>query len=233
MEKRNGCLVCGKEMTCIEGTKRVACVYCGDVHETDAVCVDGHFVCDRCFRLPAEGSIGKYCTTTTVLDPVAIARTLMKNPAVRMHGSEHHFLVPAALIAAYYNVQGKPELKSLKIGQAQLRAEMVKGSSCGLLGDCGAAVGTGIFVTLITGATPLSREEWKLSNLITAKSLEQIALRGGPRCCKRNTFLAIRSAADFTRDHFGIVMPITTPITCEFLKENNECLTKDCPFYPA
>jgi hypothetical protein len=155
----------------------------------------------------------------------------MKNPAVKMHGPEHHFLVPAVLIAAYYNVQGKPDVKGQKIGQAQQRAEMVNGDSCGLLGDCGAAVGTGIFISLVTGATPLSREEWKLSNLITAKSLEQIALRGGPRCCKRNTFLAIRSAADFTREHLAIVMPIATQITCEFPSRNNECLTKDCPFY--
>jgi hypothetical protein len=231
MENRNGCLVCGKELTYLKSPKHATCVYCGDVHDTDKVCVDGHYVCDRCHRLPAEGIIEKYCTTTTGIDPIAIARTLMKNPAVKLHGPEHHFLVPAALIAAYYNVQGKPDVKGQKIGQAQQRAEMVNGGSCGLLGDCGAAVGTGIFILLVTGATPLSREEWKFSNLITAKSLEQIALRGGPRCCKRNTFLAIRSAADFTREHLGIVMPIATPITCEFPPQNNECLTKDCPFY--
>ena len=177
MENRSGCLVCGKELTYLKSPKHATCVYCGDVHDTDKVCVDGHYVCDRCCRLPAEGIIEKYCTTTTGIDPVAIARTLMKNPAVKMHGPEHHFLVPAALIAAYYNVQGKPDVKGQKIGQAYLCAEMVKDGSCGLLGDCGAAVGTGIFISLVTGATPPSREEWNLSNLITAKSLEQIALR--------------------------------------------------------
>lgn len=109
---------------------------------------------------------------------------------------------------------------------------MVKEGFCGFPGDCGAAVGTGIFVSLVTGATPRSREEWKLSNLVTAKSLEIIALHGGPRCCKRNAFLAIRSAADFVNEHLGVVIPIATPITCEFSPQNEECLTRDCPFYP-
>jgi hypothetical protein len=232
MEKSSGCIVCGKEITYLDIPKRAKCVYCGDVQDTSALCVDGHFVCDRCHRLPAEDIIEKYCTTTTVLDPIAIAQTLMKNPTVNMHGPEHHFLVPAALIAAYYNVKGNLDTKVQKIGHARQRAEMIKGGFCGFLGDCGAAVGTGIFLSLITGATPLSREEWKLSNLITAKSLEKIAMHGGPRCCKRNSFLAIRSAVDFTRENLGIVMPITTPITCQFSALNKECLTKDCPFYP-
>lgn len=231
MEKSSGCIVCGKELTYLEIPKRAKCVYCNDVQNTSTLCVDGHFVCDRCHRLPAEDVIEKYCITTTILDPIAIAQILMKNPTVNMHGPEHHFLVPAALIAAYYNVKGTVDTKGQKIGHARQRAEMIKGGFCGFLGNCGAAVGTGIFLSLITGATPLSREEWKLSNLITAKSLEKIAMHGGPRCCKRNSFLAIRSAADFTRENFGIVMPITTPITCQFSAINKECLTKDCPFY--
>ncbi|VUT25840.1 MAG: hypothetical protein MOIL_01256 [Candidatus Methanolliviera sp. GoM_oil] len=55
------------------------------------------------------------------------------------------------------------------------------GGFCGYHGDCGAAVGTGIFISLITDATPLSKHEWKLSNLMTAKSLLSIANHGGPR----------------------------------------------------
>jgi hypothetical protein len=222
MDRTGGCLVCSKELTYLETPKRTACAYRGEIHLTDTVCADGHYVCDRCHRLPAEEIIGKYCLTTTELDPIAIAQTLMKNPQVKMHGPEHHFLVPAALIAAYYNVKGSPGAKAQKIGQAQQRAGMVRGGFCGLLGDCGAAVGTGIFISLVTGATPLSREEWRLSNLATAKSLGPIALYGGPRCCKRNSFLAIRTAGDFTREHLGIVMPIVKPIACDFSPQNKE-----------
>jgi hypothetical protein len=34
-----------------------------------------------------------------------MALNLMKNPQIKMHGPEHHFLVPAVLLAAYYNTQ--------------------------------------------------------------------------------------------------------------------------------
>ena len=89
-----------------------------------------------------------------------MAITLMQNPHVPMHGPEHHFLVPAMLLAAYYNTIGEPYRKSRVLGLARERSGLVKGGSCGLLGDCGAAVGTGIFIPIITGATPLSLDEW-------------------------------------------------------------------------
>ena len=39
-----------------------------------------------------------------------------------------------------------------------MRATDIKGGFCGFYGNCGAAVGTGIYVSIITGATPLTRE---------------------------------------------------------------------------
>jgi hypothetical protein len=230
-ERRTGCLVCGKELQYLPEQKPATCYYCRQQRTTDILCRDGHFVCDRCHRATAEEIIGKYCGATTELDPVAIARTLMDTPQVTMHGPEHHFLVPAALLAAYYNVRGKPDEKVRTVAQAQQRASLIKDKFCSTHGDCGAAVGTGIFISLVTGATPLSQEEWRLSNLMTAKSLETIALHGGPRCCKRNTFLAIQSAASFTKEHFGIVMPVTKPVRCTFSDTIRECVTRDCPFY--
>jgi len=157
--------------------------------------------------------------------------SLMKNPKVAMHGPEHHFLVPAVLLSAYYNLKNDSVLKEEKIKIAQQRASNVLGGFCGFHGACGAAIGTGIFVSLITGANPLSKHEWKLSNLMTAKSLLSVANVGGPRCCKRVTFLSIIEASDFLREHFGITLPITNSIKCEFSSLNKECLTNDCPFY--
>jgi len=228
---RRGCLVCGEDLEYLMEPRIVACSYCGQPSSTDVVCKKGHFVCDACHRAPAEEIIQRYCEATTEPDPIAIAKTLMGTPQVKMHGPEHHFMVPAVLLAAFYNVKGMRDEKLRKIGQARQRAELVKGGFCGTHGDCGAAVGTGIFVSLVTGATPLSKEEWKLSNLVTARSLETIALHGGPRCCKRNAFLAILTAVEFSREHFGVVMPVETPVICRFSPNNKECLAKECPFF--
>jgi hypothetical protein len=51
---------------------------------------------------------------------------------------------------------------------------------------------------------------------MTAKSLQTIANHGGPRCCKRNSFLAINEAASFLRKNFGVTMKINSDVQCEF-----------------
>jgi hypothetical protein len=69
-------------------------------------CIGGHFVCDRCHSLAANDLIEQYCLHTGQTDSLEIAVTLMKNPALKMHGPEHHLLVPAVLLAAFYNQHG-------------------------------------------------------------------------------------------------------------------------------
>ncbi|MEE8571487.1 MAG: DUF5714 domain-containing protein, partial [Candidatus Bathyarchaeia archaeon] len=112
-----------------------------------------------------------------------------------------------------------------------LRASNILGGFCGFHGNCGAAVGTGIFISLITNSTPLSIHEWKLSNLMTARSLLTIAQHGGPRCCKRNAFLAINGAIKFLKTHLDITLKIDKKNRCGFTNLNKECLKQQCPFY--
>ena len=161
-----------------------------------------------------------------------IILTLMRNPNVKMHGPEHHFLVPAVLLAAYYNSKNEYGMKATKLRMAKKRTSNVLGGFCGFYGDCGAAVGTGIFVSMVTDATPLSVAEWKLANLVTAKSLLTIAEHGGPRCCKRNTYLALIQTVEFLREKFDVTLDDKEGLECEFYDLNNECLRQSCPFFP-
>lgn len=62
-----------------------------------------------------------------------------------MHGLEHHFLVPAALLAAWYNRHNNVHLKDAAIIIARHRAEYVAGGFLGFHGACGEAFGSGIF----------------------------------------------------------------------------------------
>ena len=88
-------------------------------------------------------------------------------------------------------------------------------------------------MSVMTGSTPLLKEEWRLSNLMTAQSLHIIADAGGPRCCKRNSFLAIQEALRFTKDRFGIEMDADPgKLRCEFHHLNKECKKAECSFYP-
>ena len=66
---------------------------------------------------------------------------------------------------------------------------------------------------------------------MTARSLMAIARHGGPRCCKRDSWLAIRTAVTFLEERFGLALPLEGAVRCEFSDINRECLLKECPFY--
>ena len=50
--------------------------------------------------------------------------------------------------------------------EMRARGSEYPGGACGLWGCCGAAVSTGIFMSIITKATPLTGNSWRLSNEI-------------------------------------------------------------------
>ncbi len=233
VEHRSGCAFCGKELYYMDRPEEMHCVFCNGAFSTQAKCVENHFVCDACHSLSANELIERFTIGSVWRDPLHMAITLMKSPSVKMHGPEHHFLVPAVLLSAFYNVKGEPAEKEARIKKARQRAEKILGGFCGFYGNCGAAVGTGIFMSVMTGATPLSQGEWRLSNLMTADSLHTIAEAGGPRCCKRNSFLAILEALRFTKDRFQVEMDASPDrLTCEFHDLNKECKKTECRFYP-
>ena len=223
---KTGCLVCGEELI-YEKTEKMECYYCHKIYESNVRCKNGHFICDKCHSSAGNELIENFCITTKLEDPMEIALILMRNPTIKMHGPEHHFLIPAVLLASYYNTRKNYEEK-----EAKRRSSNILGGFCGFYGDCGAAVGTGIFVSLVTNSTPLSVGEWRLSNLMTAKSLLTIANHGGPRCCKRNTDLAIKEAVNFVKLNLDTAMKTKKKMLCEFSDSNKGCLKQKCPYYP-
>jgi hypothetical protein len=231
MDHKSGCLHCGAELRYAEQSEERTCIYCGENGRSSVACVNGHYICDSCHSGSANDQIERFCTASRQREPIAMAVSLMRDARVKMHGPEHHFLVPAVLLAAYCNTTGRPqEEKKVLIAKARERAQEVKGGSCGFNGNCGAGVGTGIFMSLATGATPLSAAPWRLANLMTSESLQAIAEHGGPRCCKRDSFLAILAARDFLSRELDVTLPREV-VSCEFNAMNRECRAGDCPFW--
>lgn len=239
MEEGLDCLICGGVLDYLPETSIYHCFYCGSEHQASIHCPKGHYVCDRCHSLKANDVIQECCLHSKSTDPCELATALMRHLNVTMHGPEHHFLVPAVLLVAYNNVLGEGtgpsnETDTLRenLSEARKRASRVPGGFCGTHGNCGAGVGTGIFMSIALGSTSLAREEWGLSNRITAQSLENLARYGGPRCCKRTTYLALLSAVRFTKEHRGVIMDVPKKIVCQFSERNRECLEERCPFFP-
>lgn len=231
MEHKSGCLICAKEIVYLQTNEISRCVYCNHEFTISERCEDGHYICNKCHSSGAMDIITTYCLQTKSNNPVEIANLIMAHPAVKMHGPEHHYLLPAVMLSVYYRITGKLDVLAVKLEKARKRSEMVPGGFCGSHGNCGAAVGSGIFMSLITEATPLSKEEWQLSNMATAKSLYSIAMHGGPRCCKRDVYFSIIETAGFVNEKFNISIPLDSAINCKFSKFNRECLYKDCIFY--
>ncbi len=232
MDKRSGCVVCGSPLVYAASSREERCHYCHGVHVSSVACEKGHYVCDACHSASANDLIQRVCAATEAREPLALAVSLMRDARMKMHGPEHHFLVPAVLLASYANATGRPaQTRAEWVAKARARAEEVKGGSCGFNGACGAGIGTGIFTSVALGASPLSGPEWRLANLMTSEALRAIALRGGPRCCKRDTFLALIRAKEFVKTELGVDLPGEEPPRCEFSSLNRECLGQACPFF--
>jgi hypothetical protein len=231
-DHQKGCLVCGEPLAYRAEAAAVTCALCGAAGESPVACGAGHFVCDGCHAAPARDLIERTCLQSDSTDPVALATRLMRHPSLKLHGPEHHFLVPAALLTAVANARGAPEEKKRWLAEARRRSDAVAGGSCGFQGACGAGVGVGIFASVATGATPLARESWGTANAATGQALIVIGRVGGPRCCKRTSWLALLTGVQVARRSLGVRLEGRGP-SCEWSELNGECLGTPCPFHPA
>ncbi len=224
------CLICHAPLRYLQRDIPVECAICHQKAMSKVQCVNGHYVCDACHTEGLDAVIG-LCLTESSKDPIAILEKLMSQPFCHMHGPEHHVLVGAALLTACFNAGGDMDLASA-LSEMMSRGKNVPGGACGYWGACGAGISSGIFVSILSGSSPLAEKPFALSNQMTAKSLEAIGLVGGPRCCKRDSYLSILSAIQFVREHFGIEME-SREIVCTRSAQNAQCIGKRCPFSPA
>lgn len=173
-------------------------------------------------------SIMALCIAEKSNNPVEIMLNLARSLDCPVHNPVHHILVGSALLTAYKNAGGDIDLEKT-LEELKIRAQQVPGGACGYWGACGAGLSSGMFVSIVTGSNPLANKEWKLSNLMTATSLGAIGEVGGPRCCKRNSYLAITQAVKFAKEHLLVEMELGE-IKCIHFNENSQCIGERCPF---
>src|SRR5574344_416784 len=223
--KNEECLICGAPLEYLEKDTLMECALCHKQELSKTHCTKGHYVCNECHTSGMD-SIMAVCLRDTSRNPMVILEEMMSMPFCHMHGPEHHVLVGAALLTAYKNAGGKIELHDALIEMIS-RGKQVPGGACGYWGACGAAISTGMFVSIVTNNTPLSTDTWHLSNLMTSKALEQVANHGGPRCCKRDSYLSVLAAIDFTKEYLGVEMQ-NNDVDCTRSKNNNQCIGIKC-----
>ena len=131
IKHNTNCIICNKELIYFQENKEVKCVYCQNDFKSNVHCINSHYVCDICHGMDGMDIIEKYCINTIETNPLKMAMELMKNPSINMHGPEHHYLVPAVLLASYYNATDETNMKPKKLTVAKSRAKEVKGGFCG------------------------------------------------------------------------------------------------------
>lgn len=225
---KEDCLICKAPLEYLEVDEQMECAICHKKENSKTRCVEGHYVCNDCHTTGLDTIIG-LCLKETSRDPIYIIKQMMALPFCHMHGPEHHVMVGSALLTAYKNAGGQIDLQQ-SLCEMMNRGKSVPGGACGFWGACGAGISSGMFISIISKSTPLANEPFALSHKMTAKSLSAIGNIGGPRCCKRDSYLSILSAIDYVKEHFNVEME-KPMVVCEHYKQNNQCIGTRCPFF--
>ena len=222
------CLICNAPLEYLEEDVLMECSICHKKENSKTRCINGHYACNDCHTIGMDSIIG-ICLHETANNPIYILEKLMSMPFCHMHGPEHHVMVGASLLTAYKNAGGDIDLKKALL-EMYSRGKSVPGGACGFWGACGAGISAGMYMSIITKSTPLADKAWGLSNMMTSRALGKIGEVGGPRCCKRSSYLAVIEAVRFTEEQLGVKMELSN-IVCYRSDMNNQCIKERCPFY--
>ena len=224
------CLICKAPLEYLETDELMECAICHKKEYSKTRCVNGHYVCNEC-HINGIDAIINICMNESSRDPIYILDRIMSQDFCHMHGPEHHVITGAALLTAYKNSGGNIDLEAA-LREMIKRGSEVPGGICGFWGACGAGISAGIFTAIISDSTPLTIEPFRLANSMTSKALASIAKVGGPRCCKRDSFLSILAAVEFVKEKFNVEMKLEThEVTCTYSRKNNQCIGTRCPFF--
>jgi len=228
MQHRENCGVCGAELIYAPEDVPVKCHICGRESKARIYCPNGHYICDACHRQQTIEALRRILESTKSKSPLEILELVMADPVVPMHGPEHHVIVPAVIVTAVKNA-GYPVPENA-LEQAISRGSQVPGGWCGFFGDCGAGVGVGIAMSVLTKATPLTGKQRRLAIEATSKALANIC-DDGPRCCKRSCRKAMETAVKLLDEKLGIKLMKAENTACLYPERNKECIRLACPYY--
>lgn len=225
------CMVCGVGLQYLEGDRDEVCHYCGEMKLANAVCENGHFVCDPCHSRDALEVIESHCLQSTERDMVALMKRIRRHVAVPVNGPEHHSLVPAIVVTAYRNAGGN--VSDNDIRTAIQRGATVVGGACAFMGVCGAVSGVGIGLSIILGVNPVLPAGRQAVQQATGKVLAEISKFEAARCCQRDCWIALRVAAELSQELLSIPLAADADLECSQFRQNRECIRGECPLWPS
>ena len=173
------------------------------------------------------------CLSNKSKDPVKIFREIANKDFVRMHGPEHHILDGASILTAYHNAGGNIDLES-SLEKVLAEGVRMPAGACGMWGVCGAVTSVGVAMWLIDRTRNDEVEPsklWGTRMSATSNAVQAMGELGGPRCCKRDGFIALTEAIKYINENYEVQLPLTD-IKCGFFGRNEQCIKDRCPYNP-
>lgn len=154
----------------------------------------------------------------------------MNKDFINIHGPEHHFLDGASFLVALHNNGLNINLEEA-LDKLKERTIKMPGAMCGFWGICGSVASLGACLSIIDETGPLSNDVSYSKHMdFTSKLINKMSKIGGPRCCKRNAFLALIAGIDYAKENYNINIHIDK-FKCDYSPLNNKCLHEKCPFF--
>ena len=225
--RMSDCMFCGAPLIYLAEDREHTCMYCGGQNYANAVCEEGHYVCDVCHAAGAMAVIEHLCRTTEETDMLALMRLIRSHPNIPVHGPEHHGLVPGVILATYRNLGGCITDAMLETGIR--RGGKLMGGACAFTGSCGAASGVGVAFSLILDANPFKPVERQRVMRAANDVATAIANVQAARCCQRDVWIALRTAADLSSRVLPISLRADADIVCSQQEQNPHCIGTSCP----
>ncbi|MFA6011052.1 MAG: DUF5714 domain-containing protein [Desulfobacteraceae bacterium] len=224
-----GCMVCGSPLAYSSEERSTQCHYCNQEFVTGTTCESGHFVCDQCHAKDGLSVIRHICVQTGETDMLRLFEQIRRHPAIPMHGPEYHAMIPGIILCCYRNMGG--DITDEVILSGITRGSTVAGGFCGFMGICGAAVGAGVAFSLILQANPVKAKERHSVQSITQQILKEIADLTAARCCQRDGYIALKKAAELSKEVISVALRADYSLVCRQRHKNKECPGKTCPLF--
>ena len=185
---------------------------------------------------PQDWIIEKLAEGTSTA-PAELMEAVMADSRCPAFGPIHHFAVGTTLLTCWRNAEAAADR------EAKLRADLeemlarssgVPGATCARWGVCGAAASAGMAYAIVRGNAPLREEGWQEGQLMVSDLLARIARSGRPRCCKRDSRVAIAAAVAHFNALGGPQMTQSDVVpTCASFGQNSVCMGSECPYHPG
>lgn len=171
------------------------------------------------------------CLQVESVQPVCLLETLMADARCVPFGPVHHFLPGAVLLTCFANANDVcRETLAAQLTELGSRCVCVPGAACAQWGVCGAAASVGMAFAIAHENAPLKKEGWSEGQVVVAEILKAIAAAGSPRCCKRDSRIAVELSAKT----FGLNGQTTKDYPlCASMSFNTACVGTQCRFFGA